>query len=121
MDKRLIKLLQTKGNDIREGQMLDTYNQQIQQDVSCTIRTNINTANHHFIVMEKKENYLAIPEATKQGYAKAYEGDSVNLALPNSQTRRGRVGKQIANCLDTGCQQGVVVNKIGSLLLVINK
>ena len=91
--------------------MLDTYNQQIQQDVSCTIRTNINTANHHFIVMEKKENYLAIPEATKQGYAKAYEGDSVNLALPNSQTRRGRVGKQIANCLDTGCQQGVVVNE----------
>lgn len=108
MDKRLIKLLQTKGNDIREGQMLDTYNQQIQQDVSCTIRTNINTANHHFIVMRKIENYLAIPEATKQGNAKAYEGDSVNLALPNSQTRRGRVGKQSANCLDTGCQQGVV-------------
>lgn len=26
----------------------------------------------------------------------------------NSKTRRGRVGKQMANTLDTGCQQGVV-------------
>lgn len=54
MDKRLIKLLQTRGNEIRGGQMLDTYNQQIQEEVSCTIRTNINTANHHFIVEEPK-------------------------------------------------------------------
>lgn len=52
---------------------------------------------------------LRIPEATAQGYAEAYEGDSVNLAVPNSKTRRGRVGKQMANTLDTGCQQGVVV------------
>lgn len=33
--------------------MLDTYNQQIQEGVSCTIRTNINTANHHFVVVEE--------------------------------------------------------------------
>lgn len=32
--------------------MLDTYNQAIHENVACTIRTNINTANHHFI-MEK--------------------------------------------------------------------
>lgn len=57
----------------------------------------------------QKDNYLCIPEATKQGYAEAYEGDSVNLAVPSSKTRRGRVGKQMANTLDTGCQQGVVV------------
>ena len=56
----------------------------------------------------QKDNYLAIPEATAKGYAEAHEGDSVNLAVPNSQTRRGRVGKQMANTLDTGCQQGVV-------------
>ena len=56
----------------------------------------------------QKDNYLAIPEATAKGYAEAYEGDSVNLAVPNSQTRRGRVGDQMANTLDTGCQQGVV-------------
>lgn len=56
----------------------------------------------------QKDNYLAIPEATAKGYAEAYEADSVNLAVPNSQTRRGRVDKQMANTLDTGCQQGVV-------------
>lgn len=56
----------------------------------------------------QKDNYLAIPEATSKGYAEAYVGDSVNLAVPNSTTRRGRVGKQMANTLDTGCQQGVV-------------
>lgn len=207
MDKRLIKLLATRGNEIRGGQMLDTYNQQIQHDVSCTIRTNINTANHHYVVMEEpmigamrgrnpdnpseraksnghykqrlevneqgtsntitsvakdnyviepqvltpkrtefgkkvrkkyeakelnmsrhemttmeprtdgitntltsvqKDNYLAIPEATSKGYAEAYEGDSINLEHPNSTTRRGRVGKQMANTLDTACNQGVV-------------
>jgi DNA (cytosine-5)-methyltransferase 1 len=56
----------------------------------------------------QKDNYLAIPEATAKGYSEAHEGDSVNLAVPNSETRRGRVGKQMANTLDTGCQQGVV-------------
>lgn len=58
--------------------------------------------------METTNNFLVIPEATAQGYAEAYEGDSVNLAVPNSKTRRGRVGKQMANTLDCGCQQGVV-------------
>ena len=38
------------GGQIKDGCMIDTYNQQIQYDISCTIRTNINTANHHFIV-----------------------------------------------------------------------
>ena len=53
---------------------------------------------------------LLIPEATTKGYAEAYDGDSVNLALPNSKPRRGRVGHQIANTLDTSCNQGVVTN-----------
>lgn len=50
MDKRLVKILESRYEEIKDGCMLDTYNQQIQYDVSCTIRTNINTANHHFIV-----------------------------------------------------------------------
>lgn len=238
-DKRLIKLLSTRSKDIRGGQMLDTYNQQIQEGLSCTIRTNINTANHHFIVEEvkiikegnyspsghnassivsiedisptvmenhgtvtaikeprvitvgycyqskqngrvcdieginptiyvgahygcepkilepqaltpkrtdfgkairkryeqgeikmsrhdmttmepredgvsntltsvQKDNYICIPEATQKGYAEAHEGNSVNLAAMSSKTRIGRVREQMANTLDTGCQQGVV-------------
>jgi DNA (cytosine-5)-methyltransferase 1 len=30
--------------------------------------------------------------------------------VPNSETRRGRVGKGVAQTLDTGCQQGVINN-----------
>ena len=54
------------------------------------------------------EPKIRIKEATKQGYAEAEIGDSVNLSHPNSKTRRGRVGKQIANTLLTGESQGVV-------------
>ncbi|MBF1078327.1 MAG: DNA cytosine methyltransferase [Solobacterium sp.] len=53
---------------------------------------------------------IRIKEATKIGYAEATIGDSVNLSHPNSKTRRGRVGKQIANTLLTGEEQGVVMN-----------
>lgn len=49
-------------------------------------------------------------EATKQGYAECRVGiDSVNFSMPNSKTRRGRVGKEIANTLDTSCNQGIFV------------
>jgi DNA (cytosine-5)-methyltransferase 1 len=53
-----------------------------------------------------------VREATKKGYAEAYEGDSINLEQPNSTTRRGRVGKQVAQTLNTTAfLQGVVVNE----------
>lgn len=54
------------------------------------------------------EPKIRVREATKQGYAEASVGDSVNLAHPNSKTRRGRVGEGIANTLVTGDSQGVV-------------
>ena len=52
---------------------------------------------------------VMVKEATKQGYSIAKEGDSINLAVPGSKTRRGRVGKGIANTLDTSCNQGVMI------------
>lgn len=54
------------------------------------------------------EPKIRVKEATKQGYQEAEIGDSVNLSHPNSKTRRGRVGNQIANTLLTGESQGVV-------------
>ena len=54
------------------------------------------------------EPKIRVKEATSQGYAEAEIGDSVNLSHPNSKTRHGRVGKQIANTLLTGESQGVV-------------
>lgn len=54
-------------------------------------------------------NYIQVKEATKKGYAEAYPGDSVNHEHPNSKTRRGRVGKQVAQTLTTMCNQGVII------------
>ena len=55
------------------------------------------------------EPKIAVREATSKGYSEATVGDSVNLSHPNSSTRRGRVGKQVANTLLTGEEQGVVM------------
>ncbi len=51
---------------------------------------------------------VAIKSATKQGYEEAAEGDSINFSFPNSTTRRGRIGKGVAQTLDTACNQGVI-------------
>ena len=59
-----------------------------------------------------KDNQLAVKvaEATKKGFAECIVGeDSVNLAVPGSKTRRGRVGRGVANTLDTSCNQGIFV------------
>lgn len=59
-----------------------------------------------------KDNQLAvkIAEATNQGYSESRVGiDTVNLSVPGSKTRRGRVGKEVANTLDTSCNQGIFV------------
>lgn len=60
----------------------------------------------------QKDNQLAVKvaEATKQGYSERRVGiDTVNLSVPGSKTRRGRVGKEVANTLDTSCNQGIFV------------
>ena len=54
------------------------------------------------------EPKIRVKEATSKGYAEAEVGDSVNLSHPNSKTRRGRVGKQVANTLLTEESQGVI-------------
>jgi len=53
--------------------------------------------------------FIKIKSATLKGYEKATEGDSINFSVPKSETRRGRVGKGVAQTLDTGCQQGVLI------------
>lgn len=51
---------------------------------------------------------VKIKSATKKGYEEATEEDSINFSVPNSETRRGRVGKGVAQTLDTQCNQGVL-------------
>ena len=55
-------------------------------------------------------NTLKVKSATAKGYEEATEGDSINFSHPESETRRGRVGKQVAQTLETSCNQGVINN-----------
>ncbi|EME3580378.1 DNA (cytosine-5-)-methyltransferase [Enterococcus faecium] len=61
-----------------------------------------------FTLTAQDRHGVLVREATSKGYAEALPGDSVNISHPNSDTRRGRVGKGIANTLLTGEEQAVV-------------
>ena len=50
-----------------------------------------------------------IKEATRKGYKMAYPGDSIDLAYPQMNTRRGRVGRKIAHTLTTDATQGTLI------------
>lgn len=55
-----------------------------------------------------ESNYIAIPEATKQGYAEAHDGDGVYINRPHQ--KRGVVQKGMIQTLKTsGADVGVVV------------
>lgn len=98
------------------------YGKEIRKDYEAG---NIKISRHEFLESEvrddgvvntlstvQKDNQLAVKvaEATKQGYSECRVGvDSVNLSVPGSKTRRGRVGQEIANTLDTSCNQGIFV------------
>src|SRR5699024_2194326 len=59
------------------------------------------------------DKVIGVREATKRGYAVAEQGDSVNVSYPSSKTRRGRVGKQVAQTLQAGeVNQGAVINPL---------
>jgi len=90
----------SKHKKIKNGSFVDSYNKNIRDDdMAGTITTRVSDSNNTFI---------AIKEATKQGYAIAHDGDSINLEQPNSNTRRGRVGKGVAQTLMTNPQQAIV-------------
>ena len=68
-----------------------------------------------FTLTSQDRHGIAIREATKKGYDIATTGDSVNIQYPESETRRGRVGKGLANTLESsGVNQGVVTKVYGS-------
>lgn len=50
---------------------------------------------------------LPIKVKTKSGFQNAHPGDSIDLAYPNMNSRRGRVGKEIAHTVTPGNTQGL--------------
>lgn len=56
----------------------------------------------------KTGNFLKIRTANKKGYDTATDGDGIDLAYPDSKTRRGRVGHGVAKTIPTGDSQGTL-------------
>lgn len=78
-------------------------NKELRNDIAPTLTAGGNSGGNH-----SEMAMLKVKSATKQGYETAGEGDSINLSQPTSETRRGRVGKQKANTLETTCNQAAV-------------
>ena len=81
-----------------------------QQANTCTLTTRYDAGGNGSYLIERKLNAqkVKIKSATKKGYEEATQGDSINFSVPNSKTRRGRVGKGVAQTLDTKCEQAVI-------------
>ena len=82
-----------------------------QQGNTCTLTTRYGTAYTNGSYVTERKQYaqeVKVKSATSKGYEVATEGDSINLSQPNSETRRGRVGKGKAQTLETSCNQAAV-------------
>lgn len=85
-----------------------TNHQRSQEFISDETK-NVNCITANYSKQSSDLQYLKIKSATSKGYEEATEGDSINFTVPNSETRRGRAGKGVAQTLDTGCNQAVMV------------
>lgn len=94
-----------RGRNIVEGKRKD-YNgaPTIQR-----LEVNINDESNCLTGVQKDNLVIQVKSATKDGFEEAREGDSINLSMPNSKTRRGRVGVGVAQTLDTQSMQSVLL------------
>ena len=76
--------------------------------LSCTLTSGSGGFGGHsgLYLIEDTENFgLPIKSKTKDGYQIAYPGDSIDTAFSGQNSRRGRVGNQIAHTLTTSATQ----------------
>lgn len=89
-----------------------------QQANTCTLTTRYGADGNGSYITERKQYAQKEVKPVQIGQSKktfaaqngteiGKEGDSINYSNPNSKTRRGRVGKGVAQTLDTGCEQAV--------------
>lgn len=90
MDHRLIKLLKNSVC-VDEVAMIDTYNQVIHKDISCTIRTNIDTANLHFIM--DKINIIGHTHKGQSGVVYGTDGIAPTITVNKCDGQRIAVPK----------------------------
>ncbi len=94
-------LIQCVGNTHPSGNGMNG-NVYDEKGISPTLSTN-------------KGEGIKVKSATKRGFEIANKGDSINFSQPNSETRRGRVGKEVAQTLETQCNQGIIQDRIRRL------
>lgn len=96
--KELIQNLIDSGEGIKEFQTgIDANTEEPKIVTSAAIFQSMN-------LKEKTETYFKIRQATKRGYIEVVRGGAVDLAFPNSKTRRGRVqrGGKVSPTITTG-------------------
>ena len=94
---------------IKDNQNWNAYEkplETIDNENSKTLTTRIGA---YCSSMQLVRDNLKIKNATKQGYLEATYGDGIDLAQPNSQTRRGRVQKNSIQTLTTQNNLGVCI------------
>lgn len=104
-DNIIIELLNGKNP---QGNYADrtTFVQHSENEIGNCVTSNYKKGVPYNVLIEKIS--VRIKSATSKGYETATVNDSINFSVPNSETRRGRVGKGVAQTLDTACNQGVL-------------
>lgn len=76
--------------------------------LSCTLTSGSGGFGGHsglYLIEDTEKFGLLIKAKTKDGYQIAYPGDSIDTAFSGENSRRGRVGNQIAHTLTTSATQ----------------
>lgn len=92
-------------------EMFVAYNKQEIHDVAPTLTGQCTCASGSSAVL-KLEKPIKVKVATKQGYEEATAGDYVNITFPSSKTKRGRVGKGVAQTLTCGGGNAVITENV---------
>lgn len=98
-------------NYVAEPQIIDAKTTR-GGSITSTIRASIHKQGSRNLLENIKNGRgyegVAIRTANKQGYDIAEIGDGIDLAYPQSKTRRGRVGHGVAKTIPTGDSQGTL-------------
>lgn len=87
------------------------YNKQEVGDIAPTLTGQCSCPSGSSAVLMLEEP-VHIRSATKQGFEEAVSGDYVNITFPSSTTKRGRVGKGVAQTLTCGDGNAIITENI---------
>lgn len=87
------------------------YNKQEVEDIAPTLTGQCSCPSGSSAVLMLEEP-VQVKSATKQGYEEAKSGDFVNITFPSSTTKRGRVGKGVAQTLTCGDGNAFITENI---------